>query len=163
MVPSPGALHVLAFSDRGRAYALVVAGKEVRSRAADRINIGVRFECNIVRNEEDSVAATNDRLLVKLISKSQPGHELLFRKRQVVAGVVDARLYQEQIAQARAARHTAAAGNRRVCGRRIKIGHLVEALRPRSLQFVAEPEVNRQLTGDMPVVAEIQGPVGLLA
>ena len=74
---------------------MVVAGEEVRGGAADRINIGIGVECDVVRNEEDSVSAANYCLLIWRIRKSQTRHELFLRKRQIVAGVVDASLYQE--------------------------------------------------------------------
>ena len=140
---------------------MVVAGEKVRGGAADRVNIGIGVERDVVGNEEDSVSATNYSLLVRGIGKQNEA-ELLFRKWQVIAGIINARLDQETSpGQALPRSHCSPSPT---IGRlRVEVGHLIEALRPWSLQFIAQTKIQSQFAGYTPVVTEVEGAVSLFA
>src|SRR5262249_47020232 len=64
--------------------AAIVARKKVRCSAADGVDVWVGSERNIVRNKENSEAATDHGFGSYSIRESQPWQDFFFRKRQVI-------------------------------------------------------------------------------
>ncbi len=137
-----------------------------RRSVVHRVVVRVETKGNVVRNPEDSVAPANNGLWVKTVGKADARRHVC-----LIEGNVGptAWLHKEHVASQpwQAGYVGQASGSSRIrqpaLSSCVEIGLTVEPLRPRSLQVVANAQIQGQLVREVVGVIGVEPPIKLLS